>query len=269
MKCRDIMRVLERIAPVSWAESWDNVGLLLGREERNVSRILVTLDVTEEVVEQAVADQVDMIVSHHPLIFHGLKQISDHTAEGKKILRLAGHDISYYAMHTNYDVSGQGMAVAAAARLGMKDLELLKREQTVVMDGSARDIGAGRVGRLSEPVTLQNFCSQVKNTFGLKTLRVWGKFPREELLERAAILPGSGEDYLEAAMESGAQVFLTGDIKYHRGMDAAERGLVILDCGHFGLEHIFTEEMERYPNSQLSSNIEILISEGKNPYTVV
>ena len=84
MKCRDIMRVLERIAPVSWAESWDNVGLLLGREERNVSRILVTLDVTEEVVEQAVADQVDMIVSHHPLIFHGQMCIRDSVYPGRQ-----------------------------------------------------------------------------------------------------------------------------------------------------------------------------------------
>ena len=269
MKCKDIMQVLERIAPADLAESWDNAGLLLGRSEKNVSRILIALDLTEEVAEQAVRDQVDMVVTHHPLIFHGLKEISDGTPAGRKVLQLAGHDISYYAMHTNYDLAEQGMAEAAARRLGLKEGKLLREEKRKTVDGKEKAYGAGRLGILPEGKTLPDFCAFVKAAFGLKTVRVWGRMPRERMVRRIAVLPGSGEDYLEDALREGADVYLTGDIRHHRGMDAAEQGLVTLDCGHFGLEQIFVEEMERYLNSQLSSNIEVLAAAGRSPFTVI
>ena len=237
MKCRDIMRVLERIAPVSWAESWDNVGLLLGREERNVSRILVTLDVTEEVVEQAVADQVDMIVSHHPLIFQGLKRVTDQDFIGNRVLKLLQGDISYYAMHTNYDAARMGEL--ASKRLGWKRGRAL--EPVSEEEGGP---GIGQIADLEEETTLEELGRQVKEAFGLPDVRVFGD-PKMKI-RRAAILPGSGKSGIGAALEQEAQVLITGDIGHHDGIDGAAQGLAVIDGGHYGIEHIFVDDMRRY-----------------------
>ncbi|MFQ9511609.1 MAG: Nif3-like dinuclear metal center hexameric protein, partial [Lachnospiraceae bacterium] len=100
MKCRDIIKVLEKVAPEKIACSWDNVGLLIGRRDKNVSKILITLDVTDEVIEQAMQEQVDMIISHHPLLFKPISNVNSDTVIGRRLIRLLGSDISYYAMHT-------------------------------------------------------------------------------------------------------------------------------------------------------------------------
>ncbi len=148
MKCYEIMKCLEELSPKSFAESWDNVGLLCGREEKEVSSIYIALDATKEVIEEAKAVGADMLLTHHPMIFKPLKRVSGEHFIGDKILTLAESGMCYYAMHTNFDV--MGMADAVAGQLGLEDRKVL----TVTFeDGSIRE-GIGRAGALPAPMTL-------------------------------------------------------------------------------------------------------------------
>ena len=123
MKCKDIIKWLEEKYPVSYAEDWDNVGLLVGSDEKEVKKVFLALDLTEETLGEAVSLGADMIITHHPMIFSGIKKINNHSFTGRRILSLVEHGISYYAMHTNYDV--KGMASLSAEYLKLQDTRVL------------------------------------------------------------------------------------------------------------------------------------------------
>lgn len=242
MLCREIIDVIEATYPKSAALSWDNVGLLVGRMEKEVKRIYVALDVTEEVIEKAIEEQVDLIVVHHPLIFSPLKKITDEHFIGKRVVSLLQHDISCYAMHTNYDVLGM-------AELAGRKLEL-KQEEPLEITMSEENEGIGRIGFLKEEMTLEECCELVKERFHLPDVKVFGDL--EMKVARAAISPGSGKSMIDIAVQKEAQVLVTGDIGHHEGIDALARGLAIIDAGHYGLEHIFIEDMTNFLERQLS-----------------
>ena len=127
MKCQDIMSALEELSPVSYAEDWDNVGLIVGRRDKEVRKIYIAVDPTDEVIQKAVEVSADMIITHHPLIFKGIKKVNSENFISRRVLRLARHDISYYAMHTNFDI--MGMADAAADDISTNfDVEETMRE---------------------------------------------------------------------------------------------------------------------------------------------
>lgn len=231
MLCRELIEQLERRYPRQEAMSWDNVGLLVGRMDKDIRKVLVALDVTEAVIEKAVAERVDLIVSHHPLLFSSIKRITDETVTGRRLLTLLKEDIGCYAAHTNYDVLRMGDL--AAGRLSLTSqvpLELTSDEQ-----------GIGRVGLLPEVMSLHSFCNLVKNEFQLPDVKVFGK--GEQMVRKVAICPGSGKGMMEHALDQGADVLLTGDIDHHTGLDAVAKGLMIVDAGHYGLEYPFIEDM--------------------------
>lgn len=236
MLCREIVEVIEGTYPKHAAEKWDNVGLLIGRKEKEVKKIYVALDATEAVIDAAIRMGTDMLITHHPLIFSPLKTITDEHFIGGRVVKLLQHDISYYAMHTNYDALQMGKL--SAQMLGLNDMEILE-----VTDEEAMR-GYGRVGNLKEEMTLEELSGCVKEIFGLSHVKLFGAL--ERTVKRVAILPGSGKDMIEAALEKGAEVYITGDIDHHDGIDAAERGLAIMDAGHYGLEHIFIADMTSY-----------------------
>lgn len=270
MKCRDIIKVLEKVAPEKIACSWDNVGLLIGRRDKNVSKILITLDVTDEVIEQAMQEQVDMIISHHPLLFKPISNVNSDTVIGRRLIRLLGSDISYYAMHTNFDCAEFGMAHVAAKKLDLTNVERLDDEQKIVEDGVEKKIGIGRVGDLEESMTLQDFCLKLKKKFAITSLAVYAnEEDRLKQINRVAICPGSGKDYIYSAIEKKAQVYVTGDIGHHYGIDAKGEGIILVDAGHYRLEQIFIEYIEQYLNKQLSANVDILTAQVKNPFLII
>lgn len=259
MKCYEIMEYLREVSPESFAESWDNVGLLCGREEKEVSSIYIALDATKEVIEEVKALGADMLLTHHPMIFKPLKRVSGEHFIGDKILTLAENGICYYAMHTNFDV--MGMAEAVAGQLGLEDRRVL----TVTYEDEHSREGIGRAGMLPSPMTLAECAEYVKSRCLVDHVKVFGK-PSETIV-MAAVCPGSGKSCIEDAVRLGADVLITGDIDHHEGIDSVEQGLAIIDAGHYGLEKIFVPYMEEYCKKKLA-DVKIYTAAEKEPFWV-
>ena len=257
MRCGDIIEHLEQLSPVSYAESWDNVGLLAGRREREVRSIFVALDATDEIVDEAVRREADMLLTHHPLIFKGIQKVSDDDFIGRRIVRLLRYDISYYAMHTNFDV--MGMADAAADEMKLEHRDVL---DVTFEDDISRE-GIGRIGDLPEKMTLMECAQYIKECFHIGNVRMYGEPGRK--IKKVAICPGSGKSFIDNAVARKVDVLITGDIDHHSGIDALAQGLPIIDASHYGLEKIFIPYMRDFLHRELPG-LEVMCAEYKPPY---
>ena len=224
MKVKDIINVIEEFAPLGIQEKWDNSGLCIGSPEDEVSSVLVGLDCTEELVDEAVACGADMIVTHHPLIFSGLKKISPDDLVGAAVIKAVRAGISIYAAHTNADKVIAGVSGAMAAKLGLENVSIL--------DEDGEGTGLGVVGDFPEPLTAAEAVELVKRKFALKTMRA--SRPVEGMISRVAMCGGSGGSLIGAAKASGAQLYLSGDISYHNFF--TPEGFMIMDIGHYESE---------------------------------
>lgn len=260
MKCEKIIEMLEELSPPSFASSWDNVGLQVGRKDKEVHKILVTVDVTEDVVEQAVCLGADMILAHHPLIFGGIKKVTTDDFIGKRVIKLIEHDISCYVAHTNFDV--MGMADAAADELSLKEREVLE----ITFEDEIAKEGFGRVGKLPKSMTLSECAQFVKQQFGIECVKVFGNL--DKVVETAAISPGSGKTTIRAALTAKTDVMITGDIDHHDGLDAVAQGMAIIDAGHFELEKIFIPFMEEYLRRKVQG-VEIARARQTCPFQIM
>ncbi len=262
MNCGEWMERLEMLAPERYACEWDNPGLLCGRNDKEIKKVLIALDADDEAVDRAVREGADLLLTHHPLIFSAMKKINDQDFIGRRLLKLISHDICCYAMHTNFDAAPGCMADLAAAALHLLDgkpLEVMGQTE----DG--REYGIGKSGILLRTVPLKELAEQVKRKFDLPFVTVYGSEQAEGLIRRAAVCPGSGKGMTRAALQSGAQVLITGDIGHHDGIDAAAQGLAVIDAGHYGLEHIFIDFMADYCREKISGKAEILTMPLKFP----
>ena len=260
MKCSEIIERLENLSPTSFAENWDNIGLLAGRRDKEVKCIYIALDATDEVIADAIRQGADMLITHHPLIFTKLNRIDTDHFIGRRLFKLIQNDISYYAMHTNFDV--MGMADAAADELALQDRQVL--ELTYEDDISKE--GIGRFGRLREQMSLLTCAEFVKKVFQLESVRVWGK--ENKIIEKVALAPGSGGSCIRHALALGADVLVTGDIDHHEGIDALAQGLAIIDAGHYGVEHIFIKDMEEYLKENMNG-VDVVTEEICHPFVVI
>ena len=258
MLCRDIMKVIETTYPKHAALEWDNVGLLVGHMNKEVKTIYVALDATDEVIDEAIALKADMLITHHPLLFSPLKQITDEYFIGGRVVKLLQHDISYYAMHTNYDVLG--MAELSGKILGLSDMEVLE------MTDLEQRKGIGRVGMLPKELSLRECCELVKEIFGLDGVKVFGDLDKK--VKRIAISPGSGKHMTDLAIVKGADVFVPAEIDHHEGIDSVAQGMAIIDAGHYGLEHIFVEDVSEYLREKLQG-VDIVTAPKKHPFQLV
>lgn len=261
MICREVIRVIEESFGTEHAMEWDNVGLLTGRMDKEVKKIYLALDATDEVIGRAVWKRADMLVTHHPMIFSPVKKVTDEDMTGRRILKLAREDVAYYAMHTNYDV--MRMADLAAKKLGFIDWGPL--EVTEYMEDGTR-LGIGSIGRMREGLALSECCEIVKEQFGLSHVRVYGDLKKE--IHLAAVCPGSGKNEIKEALKKGADVLITGDIGHHEGIDAVSEGLAIIDAGHYGLEYIFQQDMKEFFQKNLPE-IEIAVEPACSPFYTV
>lgn len=265
MRCSEIIGRLERLAPREYACEWDNPGLLAGRLEKDVKKILLALDATDEVVQQAIKEGVDLLITHHPLIFKPLKQVNDQDFISRRILKLIQADISYYAMHTNFDIAPGCMADLAADCLGMKVEDPL--EVTGEADGAK--IGIGKVGTLEEPLTLGELGALVKERFGLPFVIIYGLGHLDEPVHRIAVSPGSGGSMIAHGLAAGAEVLITGDIGHHEGIDAVANQMAVIDAGHYGLEHIFMDFMQKYLKEQFGTRLKIIVAGEAFPAGII
>ena len=223
-KVKDVMAVIEEFAPLALQEKWDNSGLCIGSPDDKVSSVLLGLDCTPELVDEAIACGADMIVTHHPLIFSGLKKISAEDLVGEAVVKAIRAGISVYAAHTSADKVIAGVSGAMAARLGLKDVRIL--------DEDGEGTGLGVVGNLPEPMTAQDALELVKERFALKVVK--SSKPVGCKIERVAMCGGSGGSLIGAARAAGAQLYISGDISYHNFF--TPEGFMIMDIGHYESE---------------------------------
>ena len=210
----DIINLLEEMAPPELAESWDNVGLMLGRRNKPVRKLLLALDMTQETVTQALAKKADMLITHHPAIFH----MTDADWQQELLLQLAENGVAVYSAHTNLDCVANGVNSVLAKRLRLLEPDVL---DTVS--------GLGRIGELEKPAKLQDFALFIKKALQADYLTI-GDAGRK--VRRVAVCGGAGADLIGLALAQGADTLVTGDVKYHEAQQAVFSGLNIIDAGH-------------------------------------
>ncbi|MBR4850995.1 MAG: Nif3-like dinuclear metal center hexameric protein [Tidjanibacter sp.] len=226
MKVKDIVAMLEAEVPLAWQESYDNAGLAVGSPEAEVEKVLLALDITEEVVDEAISEGAQMVVSHHPIIFRPIKRLADENRQQRTIAKAIRHGVALYAAHTNLDSAPmKGISHHLAGLLGVQ-------VDGVLEPGVDEGIGIGVVGNLSQAVPTEEFLGHIKDVLGVEALR--HSTVRVESVQRVAICSGSGGSLVEVAEKSGADVYISADFKYHDFVDADR--MVLVDVGHFESE---------------------------------
>ena len=228
------MSALEQFAPLPLQESWDNAGLQVGLTETEVSGALLCLDVTEKIVDEAVCKGCNVIVSHHPLLFRGLKTISDLTDVQRTVRKAVQQDICVISMHTNMDNAKGGVNYRIAQKLGLTDVRFLAASATA-------ESGSGVVGELTEPMAADDFVLLVKRTFGVECAMCNELLRRP--IRRVALCGGAGDFLLDEAVKAEADAFITGEMHYHQYF-GYEQQLQICVIGHYQSEQFTTEIFE-------------------------
>ena len=360
VKNQDIFELLEEFCPLELAQEWDNCGLQVGNPNKPVDRILLALDIDDEVMSEVEKRRASLVVTHHPLLLKGVRQIREDVDPGRLITRIIRSGITVYAAHTNLDSANPGVNSILAEKLNLTDLQMLMpqcqkffklalfvppdhvdrvrdalskagagwignyshctfmvegtgtfkplqganpyigevgalekveevRLETIVperlvktvleamrtahpyeevaydlypLENRQKDIGLGRIGRLKVPLTMGDFVSMVKERLGLSAVRSGGMVDR--VIHKVAVCGGSGSDLWPLALASGADVLVTGDIRYHGARDMLTAGLSFVDAGHYGTESIVLEPLAEYLRARCQEKgfeVEVLVTE--------
>lgn len=253
VRIKDIVQIMENIAPLDLAEDWDNVGLLIGDRVKEVSSILVTLDVTGAVVKEAIEYGVDMIISHHPVIFEPKTSIGQSVEDKNIIYPLIENKIAVYSAHTNLDKAIGGVDDTLSRLLGLEEPGCLDCKT-----------GLGRVGSLNKKTSAEEYARKVAEVLAAGDLYIIGD--RAKVVERVASCAGSGGDFVRQAAEAGADVFVTGEIKYHETLFALELGMPVIAPGHYETEAPAMAELIRRLQKELDAlqyKVELLSSRAQ------
>lgn len=254
-------KIIMEDAPSYMKESYDNIGLMVGDKNNEVKNILVSLDCTKMVIEEAKNNGCNMIFNHHPILFQKPKKITTDTLQGEKILSLIKSEIAVYSAHTNLDSAPEGLnKIACELATG--------KEGEVLIEASEVGCGTGRIADLDCSVVFGEYIEFIKKTFDIDKVRVCGNLNKS--IKRIAIINGSGEDFIMSAVEKGADCIITGDTTFHYVSDYNEMGICIIDAGHFEVEwKIFKEYCEMLKGKLINNGFEgkLLFSEAcVNPY---
>ena len=248
----NITRYLEELAPLSLAEQWDNVGLIVGDKNTVVNKVLITLDISWDTVHEAIDKNIDLIISHHPPIFGKLNKITTDCPTTGKAIALIKNNISVYSAHTNLDKANGGLSDMLVNRLGLSHVTNLCED-------------LGRIGELETEMSLMDFAKQVGHRLDLGVVRYVGD--PNVVIKRVAVLSGSGAEhnYFISAKQSNCDVYVTGDLKHHDAQEALEMGLSIIDATHYATENIVVEELCNYLSERFK-NIEIIQTSTENKF---
>ena len=227
MKVRDIAAAIESFAPLSLQESYDNAGLIVGRMDDDVHKALLAVDVTEEVIAEAVAEGCDMIITHHPIIFHAMKRFNSASQTERCVEEAIRRGIVLYAAHTNLDSTPDGMSWRVAQMLGLENIAVMQPTNT---EGAGFGVG----GELAEAMPSADFMRRVMERFDVKALRHSDVVKPE--IRKVAICTGSGGSLIDDARKSGADIYLTADLRYNDFM-RHENAIILADMGHFESEY--------------------------------
>lgn len=237
MKVADIIRVIEDFAPASLQEQGDNTGLQIGSPEQEIHGVMIGFDCTAELVREAVAEGCDMVLTHHPLLYNGVRKVDPEDPVGAALIEAVKAGVAVYASHTSSDKVLEGVSGAMARKLGLQNIRVLEEG------------GFGAIGDLPEPMDAAAALALVKSTFGIPVLRT--SKPVGGSISTIAMCGGSGSFLMEEARAAGAQLYICGDISYHRFF--THEGFMIADVGHFESEVeivgiFFTLLRKNFPN---------------------
>ena len=239
-----IAQVLEQFAPLRLAESWDNVGLLVGDRQAEVRRVMTCLTITPSSVAEAVKKQVDLIVAHHPLPFRPLQKLTTDNTVGRLLLEIISAKIAVYSPHTAFDSAAEGINQQWAAGLYLQDVKPLVPKDDLKPPASSENIGAGRYGLLEEPLKLSALARRMKDFLKIDEIRGVGN--PDQKVSRLGIACGSGGDFLAAARRKGCDCLITGESNFHGCLEAEATGVALLLTGHFASERFAVERLAEY-----------------------
>ena len=231
MILQDIINIIESVAPLSYQEAWDNSGLQVGDRNAKVRAALLTVDVTESIVDEALEKRCDLIISHHPLLFKGLKHLTGSTPQERCVEKAIKNGIAIYSSHTSMDAYLHGVSGRIADKLGITDYKIL-------IPSATEEVGLGVIGKLDTPMKAEDFVRHVQDIFDC-SLRYVAACKEE--VQTIAICGGAGAEFTTQAIEQGADVYITADMKYHE-MQSAYGQIGIIDLDHWVSEH-FTREI--------------------------
>lgn len=361
VKAAEVLQLMGQIAPSALAEDWDNVGLQVGDPSQDVKNILIALDFNQEVLKEAVEKECDLIITHHPFIFKGIKSVNTQNQSGKLIFELIKKNISLFSAHTNLDIAEDGLNDYLIRKLDVENIKILKttssqnyhklvtfipedsfeavrdalyqkgagsfknyshsgfyqkgegnfkaladsdpylgekgklnkvkeyRFETIVapenldkvikellkahpyeepawdlykMENLKSKKGIGRIADLKKAVDLDNFIDSVKKVYDLELIKV---VKSKKKIKKVALCSGSGADFIKDAYYQGADLYLTGDVKFHEAQSAEELGLSLIDFGHYGSEkfvrELLIERLENKASTKLEKEINFIKSE--------
>lgn len=365
MKLKTLVKKFESKYPLNLAYDWDNVGLLVGDFDAEINKVMVSLEANENVIQEAIKNNVDLIVTHHPFIFKKLNKINTGDLKGRLIHKLIKNDIALYSMHTNFDIAFDGLNDYFMEVMGFENGKILEvtnsevlyklavyvpvthidivkdalgrsgaghignyshcsfssegkgnfrplegsnpfigsngeietveeiKIETIVpqkilggviskmisvhpyeevaydlykLENKGDSVGLGRVSKLDTEINLEELCNLIKEKLNMKHIRVVGNL--ETKINKVAVVTGSGSDMAKKAQRSGADVLISGDVKYHEAQDILDMGMCLIDCGHFESENIFKDVMKRFLDT--IDNIETMKSNiNLNPFTII
>lgn len=256
MKIKDVFTALERFAPLPLQEDWDNAGLQVGVTEAEVSGALLCLDVTESVVDEAIEKGCNLIVSHHPLVFRGLKLISDRNYVQRCVMKAIKHDVVIISMHTNLDAAKGGVNDEIAKRLGLHNIRF-----TTPTEKAGIECSIGSIGELPTPLSSREFIALVKQTFNAGAVLTNGLLDRE--IRTVAVGGGSCGDFVGMAERAGADAFITGEMHYHEYFDHDNIQIAVI--GHYESEQFTQHLLARIINKECPDVRCIITENNTNP----
>lgn len=257
MKLGKLVSYLEEIAPLSFQEKYDNSGLILGNIDTDISTVLVCLDADDKALDRAIEQHCQLVLSHHPIIFSGIKSFAEGSFEGDIIIKAIKNDLSLYGFHTNFDSAMGGLTDLLCDRIGVKNTKILIKSG----DGSS---GAGRYGDFG-PVSGEEFIRTIKSRLSLDILRFVGEIPGT--ISKVAVYNGAYDNgILEELAGLRPIVLVTGDLKYHAAQALKHRRIFTVDAGHYGTEKIFVEEMSKLIEARFPE-LRIIRYEGEDVFT--
>lgn len=249
IKINEVIEILDKFAPLELAEEWDNSGwqINLGRNEAN--NVLICLSLTPEILKQAIAQNCDFIICHHPLIFDSLKKIAYQTKTQKLIVDCIKNNIQVYCAHTNLDCTEGGVNDTLCEKLGIAPVETFEKFV--------------KIAELPEPMSLDSFILKLKISLNAPKIKLINPDNIQQI-KRIALCAGSGGEFINAIKNKNVDVFITGDIKYHNALDVQK--MILIDAGHFETEKIILQTLKNLLHKKVQ---DIVIAKETEPWVIV
>ncbi len=264
MILKDVIELIEEIAPHELAEPWDNSGLQVGNLKQEIKTIFISLDPTIDSLKQAINHKAELLLTHHPLIFKPILNLQPDTYPGNAIKMALEHNISIVCVHTNLDSAIGGINDLLAESLNLTNIDILKETPKV------KGAGIGRIGDMNVNIDLDTLLEMIEKIFKVDKLRLVCPHSHRTI-KRIAVVGGSGGSFVKSAFEKGADVLITGDIGYHDALNALSYGIILIDVGHFATESVAYKKFGSNFAFLLKTkgfDVNVIMSDGSDPFYI-